>query len=116
MQQAFLNLRLWAVAIFAIFMPLTAQQAAAQAPAQLPSYEEVAPGEPTVIDGVWRLRELNKQVLIENGHVIALEGWSHMIFWKVDQGMVTSTSLTQVDDGQFMAYDILLQREMVWKL
>lgn len=116
MRQAILNIRVWAVAMAALLMPFTAQQAAAQAPAQLPSYEEVAPGEPTLIDGVWRLRELNKQVLIENGHVIALEGWSHMIFWQVTKGMVTSTSLTQVDDGQFMAYDILLQREMRWRL
>ncbi|WP_394729841.1 ricin-type beta-trefoil lectin domain protein [Altererythrobacter sp. GH1-8] len=95
----------------AIAAPAQAQQLA-----DLQSYEEVAPLEPTVLDGVWKVVGLQKEILIENGHAIALEQWIHAFFWTVEPGMVTSTRIRQNADGRFEAYDALLQRPMKWTL
>jgi hypothetical protein len=65
---------------------------------------------------VWRLRELGRKVMIEGGHVIAMEGWTHMFAWQVSRGMVTSTDLRQTGDGTFAAYDNLLKQDMTWTL
>lgn len=90
--------------------------AQAQNLADLKNYDQVQPGEPTAIDGVWKLNELGKQVLIDGGHVIALDEWDHLLVWRVTKGMVTSTELTHVGDGRFTAYDALLKRQMDWIL
>lgn len=82
--------------------------------AELMQIEEALPGQPLPIDGIWRLRELNKQVAIEDGHVFALEEWTHLFVWVVEPGMVTSTRLRQTDRQKLAAYDALLKREMEW--
>ncbi|MEO9635461.1 MAG: RICIN domain-containing protein [Parasphingorhabdus sp.] len=82
--------------------------------ADLVQIDEVDPEQPLPIDGIWRLRELNKQVAIENGHVFALEGWMHLFVWVVEPGMVTSTKLRQTDRQKLTAYDALLKRQMEW--
>ncbi len=82
--------------------------------ADLVQIEETKPGQPLPIDGIWRLRELNKQVAIEGGHVFALEGWTHLFVWIVEPGMVTSTQLRQTDRQKLVAYDALLKRDMEW--
>ena len=91
-----------------------AAPAAAQVPADLRTFDEISPMAPLPIDGVWRLQELNRQVLIENGHVIAMEEWNHMFLWTVQRGMVTSTDLRQTGPSSFSAYDALLKRTMQW--
>lgn len=105
--------------IAALAAPLAlaaATPALAQQLADLQTYEEVAPLEPTVLDGVWKVVGLQKELLIENGHAIALEGWVHAFFWTVEPGMVTSTRIRQNREGRFEAYDALLQRNMKWTL
>lgn len=82
--------------------------------ADLAQIDELQPDQPLPIDGIWRLRELNKQVAIEAGHVFALEGWTHLLVWVVEPGMVTSTKLRQTDRQKLIAYDALLKREMEW--
>lgn len=84
--------------------------------ADLMQIEETQPGQPLPIDGIWRLRELNKQVAIERGHVFALEEWMHLFVLVVEPGMVTSTKLRQTDRQKLKAYDALLMREMEWTL
>lgn len=96
------------------FMLMPTGPAKAQMKADLRSYEEVQPAEPLAIDGIWRLQELNRQILIENGHVIVLEGWTHMFAFAVERGMVTSTDLRQTGPNTFSAYDALLKRQMEW--
>ncbi|XUU61867.1 RICIN domain-containing protein [Erythrobacter sp. HA6-11] len=104
------------VALAAPMALAAAAPASAQALADLQTFEEVQPLEPTVLDGVWKVVGLQKQILIENGHAIALEEWMHAFFWKVEPGMVTSTRIRQNADGRFEAYDALLQRPMKWTL
>ncbi|MEP3225198.1 MAG: RICIN domain-containing protein [Parasphingorhabdus sp.] len=82
--------------------------------ADLAQIDALQPDQPLPIDGIWRLRELNKQVAIEAGHVFALEGWTHLLVWVVEPGMVTSTKLRQTDRQKLIAYDALLKREMEW--
>ncbi|WP_379552456.1 RICIN domain-containing protein [Qipengyuania sp. DGS5-3] len=104
-----------AVLVFALIMPtvpLHAQDTRARA--DLASYEQYGEGTPLPIDGIWRLRELGKQVIVENGIVIAMEEWTHLFVWVVDPGMVTSSKLRQTDRQKFTAYDELLKREMEW--
>ncbi len=104
------------VAIAAPLALAVAAPVSAQTLADLQTYEEVVPLEPTVLDGVWKVVGLQKQILIENGHAIALEEWTHALFWKVEPGMVTSTRIRQNADGRFEAYDALLKRAMKWTL
>ncbi len=109
--------RLAAVAALVFVMivsaaPLRAQDTRVRA--DLASYEQYGEGTPQPIDGIWRLRELNKQVIVENGIVIAMEEWTHLFVWVVDPGMVTSSKLRQIDRQKFTAYDELLKREMEW--
>lgn len=112
----FLAIRTFLLLLPAVLGLSIAYPASAQVPADLRTYEQVQPSEPLPIDGVWRLQELNRQVLIENGHVIALEEWVHMFFWNVERGMVTSTDLRQTGPSSFTAYDALLKRSMEWTL
>ncbi len=109
---------LWAIlAAIGIAIAAPAAQAQDNRPrAALSDYTQVAPGDPLPIDGVWRLRELGKQVIIENGVVIAMEEWTHLFIWVVEPGMVTSSRLRQTDRQKLVAYDELLQREMEWTL
>ena len=104
---------------FSLFAVLLVQTAPAVAQgdlvlADLVQIDETEPGQPLPIDGIWRLRELNKKVAIEGGHVFALEGWTHLLVWAVEPGMVTSTRLRQTDRQKLIAYDALLKREMEW--
>ncbi len=66
------------------------------------------------IDGIWRLWELGKQVAIDQGRVIALEGWMHMFLWSVKTGMVTSSDLRADGPGRCTAYDNLLKSRIKW--
>ncbi|WP_159646913.1 RICIN domain-containing protein [Sphingorhabdus sp. 109] len=92
--------------------PLHAQDSRTRA--DLATYEQYGQGTPLPIDGIWRLRELGKQVIIENGIVIAMEEWTHFFAWVVDPGMVTSSKLHQTGRQKFVAYDELLKRDMEW--
>ncbi|MEO9462348.1 MAG: RICIN domain-containing protein [Marinomonas sp.] len=94
--------------------PLHAQDTRARA--DLATFEQYGEGTPLPIDGIWRLRELNKQVIVENGIVIAMEEWTHLFVWVVDPGMVTSSKLRQTGRQKFNAYDELLKREMEWTI
>jgi len=107
---------LTAAALFVAVIFPTASLAAqdTRARADLASYEQYGEGTPLPIDGIWRLRELGKQVIVENGIVIAMEEWTHLLVWVVDPGMVTSSKLRQTDRQKFTAYDELLKREMEW--
>lgn len=101
-----------AFALLVSAVPLHAQDARARA--DLASYEQYGEGTPLPIDGIWRLRELGKQVIVEDGIVIAMEEWTHLFVWVVDPGMVTSSKLKQTDRQKFTAYDELLKQEMEW--
>ncbi len=104
------------IALMVALALLSAPKVHAQQPADLQDYTEVTPSEPTVIDGVWRLQELNRRILIEQGHAIAMDEWTHAFLWQVQRGMVTSTDIRQTGPGAFAAYDALLRRPMFWKL
>ena len=105
------------LAALGLSLPGTAAAAQDNRPrAALTNYEQAAQSEPTPIDGLWRLREINKKVIIENGLVIALEEWVHLFIWVVEPGMVTSSRLRQTDRQKLVAYDELLMREMEWTL
>ncbi|MEZ5743063.1 MAG: RICIN domain-containing protein [Sphingomonadaceae bacterium] len=110
------TIRTLAMLMFASFALGVANPAQAQMAADLQDYKDVDPGQPQVIDGVWRLQELGKRVMIESGHVIALDDWLHLMAWQVSRGMVTSTDLRQSDEGEWTAYDALLKRKMTWRI
>ncbi len=107
----------FAAGLFLLALALiTAPDANAQTAAELPHHEDVQPLEPMAIDGVWRLKELGKQVVIDQGRVIAMDGWLHMFLWSVEPGMVTSTNLREDGPGQYTAYDNLLKAKTKWQL
>lgn len=103
--------------LFMLMMSLAAApDANAQNVADLPYHADVQPLEAMPIDGIWRLRELNKQVVIDQGRVIAMDGWTHMFLWSVKSGMVTSTNLREDGPGRYTAYDNLLKSQTKWQL
>lgn len=93
-----------------------ASDANAQNVADLPHHEDVQPLEAMAIDGVWQLKELGKKVVIDQGRVIALDGWTHMFLWSVEPGMVTSSNLREESAGRYTAYDNLLKSKTNWQL
>lgn len=108
---ATLAIMLLLVSLVAAITPLSAQNVA-----DLPYYDDVEPGEPLEIDGVWNVVGLGKKVLIENGHSFVLDPWVHLFVIQVERGQVVSTSIRRSDETSFIAFDNLLQRQMNWKL
>ncbi len=105
------------LATFCVFLTLLfAPPVAAQQPADLADYSEVLPGEPSVIDGIWRIEATGDRILIENGHAFALDSWVHLMLWEVQPGMRTATDIRHTGIGTFSSYDDLLKRQIFYEL
>ncbi|WP_120076950.1 hypothetical protein [Aurantiacibacter odishensis] len=102
-------LLLASVGVSAMPAPILSAEAQAQGiPAFLPRIDAVAPGEPSVIDGVWMIRELDKRIVIADGRAFAVDQWMHAAVLRVEPEMVVLQNLTQNDLGVFSADDLPL--------
>ena len=105
-----------AIALCLAACVLVSAPASAQQPADLAHYSEVQPGDPTYIDGVWRIEATGKRILIENGHGFALDRWVHLFLWEVQPGMRTATDIRPSGPGSFNTYDDLLKQQVNFTL
>lgn len=76
--------------------------------AALPNRYAVDLAEPLAIDGVWRISTNNKRLRIERGRAFAVDGWNHVLLFKVKPDQVTTINLRQAEPGRWLGRDILL--------
>lgn len=106
--------RMTKLAITPALAALALAGAAAPAPAQaqipglLPSIDDVTPRGDLPIDGVWRIRENNELIAIEEGHAYAIDGWIHAFVFKIMPRQVVIRDLVETADGTFMGDDLPL--------
>ena len=74
----------------------------------LPSVVDVAPAEPMVIDGLWKISSLNKMVRIDRGRIYAIDGWKHMFILVIQPGMVVIQNLKETTPGTYTGDDLPL--------
>lgn len=102
-------LLLAAVGVSALPAPIVSAEAQAQGiPAFLPRIDDVAATEPSVIDGVWVIRELDKRIIIADGRAFAVDQWMHAAVLRIEPEMVVLRNLQQEDLGVFTADDLPL--------
>ncbi|WP_379545785.1 hypothetical protein ACFCW2_09005 [Qipengyuania sp. DSG2-2] len=85
-----------------------AAPAQAQIPALLPYIGTVEPLEPMAIDGIWRIREIDKLIVIDRGHGYAVEGWVHALIWRVMPRHIVLDDLRELGDGRIAGRDLPL--------
>lgn len=76
--------------------------------ALLPSVVDVAPGEVTVIDGLWRISTISKMIRIDRGRAYAIDGWNHLLILKIKPGMVVLKDITKTAEGDYAGVDLPL--------
>ncbi|MHA7819012.1 MAG: caspase family protein [Erythrobacter sp.] len=79
--------------------------------AALPDRYAVDLGVPLPIDGVWRISTNNKRLRIERGRAFAVDGWNHILLFRVEPEQVTTTGLRRESPGVYLGRDILLNGE-----
>ena len=99
-------------ALAATLMGGVAAPAQAQIPGLLPSIEEVVPGAPLPIDGIWRIREIDALIQIQNGHASAVDGWTHAFAFQIMPDQVVIRNLTETGDGRFIGDDLPLMSKV----
>lgn len=75
----------------------------------LPSIVEVKPGKVTAVDGLWSISSLAKVVRIDRGRIYAIEGWNHLLIFKIKPGMVVITPFEEEAPGIYAGQDLPLQ-------
>ncbi|MCP5017948.1 MAG: hypothetical protein GY938_22145 [Ketobacter sp.] len=75
----------------------------------LPSIVDVKPGETLPIDGLWSISSLDKVVRIDRGRIYAIEGWNHLVIFKIKPGMVVIKQFKQEAPGIYTGQDLPLQ-------
>jgi hypothetical protein len=75
----------------------------------LPSVVDVKPSQVLPIDGLWSVSSLDKVVRIDRGRVYAIEGWMHLLLFKIKPGMVVIKGLKEESDGVYAGDDLPLQ-------
>lgn len=91
-----------------------ATPASAQVPGLLPSIHDVEPQAPTPIDGMWRIRELDKRIMIENGYGYAIDSWIHMLVFEIQPDQVVLQNFDMLPDGSIVADDLPLMSKVVF--
>ncbi len=76
--------------------------------AALPNRYAVDLGTPLPIDGIWRISTNDKRLRIERGRAFAVDGWNHVLLFRVEPDQVTMTNIRRNDDGVYLGRDILL--------
>lgn len=76
--------------------------------AALPNRYAVDLAEPLPIDGVWRISTNDKRLRIERGRAFAVDGWNHVLLFKVKPDQVTMTNMREAEPGRYLGRDILL--------
>jgi hypothetical protein len=94
-------------------MPAAAQlikpsTGALQIDAFLPNNVDVEEGEPSAIDGVWKISTLDKRIRIERGRAFSVDSWLHMFILKVYPDMVVMQNFQKTDAGRYTADDLPL--------
>ncbi|MEM7689371.1 MAG: caspase family protein [Pseudomonadota bacterium] len=84
--------------------------------AALPDRYAVDYGEPLPIDGIWRISTNDKRLRIERGRAFAVDGWNHVLLFKVKPDQVTMTNLREEEAGRYLGRDILLNGDAVLTL
>ncbi len=74
----------------------------------LPSIVDVPPGDPLVIDGLWKISSNDKMIRIDRGRAYAIDGWVHMFVLKIQPGMVVLRNLKEVKEGTYTGEDLPL--------
>ncbi|MBA53813.1 MAG: hypothetical protein CMK89_05100 [Pseudomonadales bacterium] len=77
--------------------------------AMLPSIVDVKPGKVTPVDGLWSISALDKVVRIDRGRIYAIEGWNHLLIFKIKPGMVVITPFQEEAPGVYAGQDLPLQ-------
>jgi len=75
----------------------------------LPSIVDVKPGATLPIDGLWSISSLDKVVRIDRGRIYAIEGWNHLLVFKIKPGMVVIKQLKEETPGVYAGQDLPLQ-------
>ncbi len=75
----------------------------------LPSITEVRPKEVMAIDGLWTISAVDKIVRIDRGRIYVIEGWNHLIVFKIKPGMVIINPFTEKFPGVYEGDDLPLQ-------
>lgn len=99
-------------ALFALGITGAARAQTMQMPevnAFLPSVVEVAPSDPAMIDGLWKISSIGKLIRIDRGRAYAIDGWTHMFILKIRPGMVVIQNIRETADGAFSGDDLPLQ-------
>ena len=108
------RIRMTRLAITPVLAAMALAGAAAPAPAQaqipglLPSIDDVTPRGDLPIDGVWRIRENDELIVIEQGHAYALDGWVHAFVFQIMPRQVVIRDLSETADGTFTGDDLPL--------
>lgn len=76
--------------------------------AALPGRYAVDLGAPLPIDGIWRISTNNKRIRIERGRAFAVDGWNHVLLFRVEPEQVTMTDIRREKAGEYLGRDILL--------
>jgi len=75
----------------------------------LPSIVDVKPGKLTPVDGLWSISSLDKVVRIDRGRIYAIEGWNHLLVFKIKPGMVVIKQFKEEGQGMYTGQDLPLQ-------
>ena len=94
-----------ALALGTLSMPIPAQ---AQMRALLPTIDEMEPLEDLPIDGVWEIREIQKRIVINDGHAYAEDSWVHAFLFRIEPEQVVLKNIRELANGDFIAQDLPL--------
>ncbi len=75
----------------------------------LPNIVDVKPKAVSAVDGLWNISSLDKTVRIDRGRVYVIEGWNHLLLFKIKPGMVVITPFEEEAPGIFTGQDLPLQ-------
>ncbi|MEP3420315.1 MAG: caspase family protein [Erythrobacter sp.] len=84
--------------------------------AALPNRYAVDIGTPLPIDGIWRISSNNKRLRIERGRAFAVDGWNHVLLFRVEPDQVTMTNIREDEPGTYLGRDILLSGDAEMRL
>tara|TARA_R110002033_G_scaffold128655_4_gene169706 strand:+ start:458 stop:1378 length:921 start_codon:yes stop_codon:yes gene_type:complete len=86
----------------------------AQISAFLPIKEKVAAGEPSAVDGTYRISSINKRIIIANGRAYAIDPWVHALVLQVKPNMVVMRNFRQTAPDRFIADDLPLMGQAIF--
>lgn len=84
--------------------------------AALPDRYAVDLGVPLPIDGIWRISTNDKRLRIERGRAFAVDGWNHVLLFRVEPEQVTMINMRRGEDGEYLGRDILLNGDATMTL